>query len=101
MLATRYPERLRNMPDDVPHGGAGRRAPNLETRVALLEAALDEIRTELKAIRAEVASLRLDMAEMKGRLATVPSTFQLIYIQIAFILATFAGAVGILRFAPH
>jgi len=87
------------MPDDVPQGGSGRRNPGLETRVALLEAAIEEIRAELKAIRTEISALRLDVAEMKGRLANIPTTFQLFYMQGGLILAIFAAAFGLLRLA--
>ena len=46
------------MPDDVARGGgSGRRNPGFETRVALLEAAVEEIRVELRAIRAEISAL--------------------------------------------
>jgi hypothetical protein len=60
-----------------------------------LEAAVDEIRADVKAIR-------LDLAEIKGKLSNVPTTFQLVFMQAALILAIFAGAFGLLKLAsPH
>ena len=91
------------MPDESRGGSDFPRDHGLEARVALLEAAVMEIRTELKAIRADVASLRLEVAEIKGRLANMPTTFQLVYMQAAIVIAVFGGAVGssfaLLRFA--
>jgi hypothetical protein len=60
-----------------------------------LEAAID-------AIRADVRAIRLDLAEIKGKLSNVPTTFQLVFMQAALILAIFAGAFGLLKLAaPH
>jgi hypothetical protein len=87
------------MPDDVPTGGgSGRRNPSLEARVALLEAAVDEIRTELKAIRGELANLKtvpLELAEIKGRLSNLPTTFHLVFMLATFVVAAFVGATGL------
>jgi hypothetical protein len=59
----------------------------------MLEAAVAEIRKELQAIR-------LDLAEIKGKLSNVPTTFQLVFMQSGLILAVFAAAFALLRFAP-
>jgi hypothetical protein len=77
------------MPDDIPPtGGSGRRNPGLEARVAVLEAAVDDIRSDLKAIR-------VDLARMDGKLSNVPTTFQLVFMQAAIIVAVFGGAIGL------
>jgi len=60
---------------------------------------IDEIRKELVAIR-------MDLSEIKGRLANIPTTFQLVFMLVAFIVASFVGATGlslaVLRLAsPH
>ncbi len=90
------------MPDEVHSGGDYPQGPGVEARLTLLETAVAEIRIELKAIRGELAALRVDVAEMKGRLTNIPTTFQLIYMQTAFVLAIFAAAFTLLRFgAPH
>jgi hypothetical protein len=76
-------------------GGSGPNDPGTGARIARLEGAIDEVRTDLKAVR-------LDVAEIKGKLSNVPTTFQLVFMQAALILAIFAGAFGLLKFAsPH
>jgi hypothetical protein len=87
------------MPDEARSGGDFPREPGLETRVAMLEAAVAEVRAELKAIRSDLASIRLEVAEIKGRLANMPTTFQLVYMRAAIVVAVFGGAIG-LSFAP-
>ena len=76
----------------------------MEARLGRLEDAVDEIRAELKAIRADMASIRQELAEMRGemrgRFANLPTTFQLIYMQGGFVLAIFAAAFALLRYAP-
>jgi uncharacterized coiled-coil protein SlyX len=80
------------------------RVSALETRLARVELVLDEIRAELKAVRADLTGLRVEVAElraeMRGRLTNIPTTFQLVYMQGAFVLAIFAAAFALLRFAP-
>jgi hypothetical protein len=71
-------------------GGSGPHDPGTEVRVAALEAAFREIRADIRAIR-------LDLAEVKGKLSNVPTTFQLVFMQAALILAIFAGAFGLLN----
>jgi hypothetical protein len=73
-------------------GGSGPYDPGTEARVAKLEAAVDEIRADVKAIR-------LDLPEIKGKLSNVPTTFQLVFMQAALILAIFAGAFGLSKLA--
>ena len=83
---------------------AWRPAPAVEARLGRLEDAVDEIRAELKTIRADMASIRQELAEMRGemrgRFANLPTTFQLIYMQGGFVLAIFAAAFALLRYAP-
>ena len=71
--------------------------------MAEFEIAAEEIRTDLKAIRAELTSLRVDVAEIKGRLANIPTSFQLVFMLAAFAVATSIGATGlslaVLRFS--
>ena len=94
------------MPDEVHSGGSPRdqsmeaRVSAVEARLARLEAAVDEIRAELKAMRAEMTMLRLDVARIEGRLQNIPTTFQFVYMQGGFVLAIFAAAFALLRYAP-
>jgi hypothetical protein len=70
----------------------------LETRVAVLEAAVTEIRTELKAIREDLANLKnvpIELAEIKGRLSNIPTSFQLVFILATFAVTSFLGATGL------
>jgi hypothetical protein len=70
----------------------------LEARVAALEVAASEIRTELKAIREELANLKnvpIDLAEIKGRLSNIPTSFQIVFILAAFAVTSFVGATGL------
>ena len=71
-------------------GGSGPNEPGVETRVAILEAAVNDIRRDLQAIR-------LDLAEMKGKLSNVPTTLQLVFMQAGLILTIFAAAFGLLK----
>ena len=93
------------MPDEVNSGGEFPKDPGLETRVAMLEAAMGEIRAELKAIHAELArfarleigmdQLRQDLAEIRGRLTNIPTNFQIAFMLATFTVATFIGATGL------
>jgi hypothetical protein len=87
------------MPNDVPQSGrSGRRSPDLEARVALLEVAVNEVRIELKAIRQELANLKnvpTELAEIKGRLSNLPTSFQLVFILATFAITTFVGPTGL------
>ena len=98
------------MPDEVHSGGdpprdqsVEARVSALETRLARVEVVLDEIRAEFKAMRADLAGLRVEVAElcaeMRGRLTNIPTTFQLIYMQSAFVLAIFDASFAQLKFA--
>ncbi|MFG1376980.1 hypothetical protein [Xanthobacter autotrophicus] len=63
----------------------------MEARVARLEDDMKEIRSDLKA-------LRIDVAEMKGRVASLPTTWQL----ITLVFGILGGAFLILKFGvPH
>jgi hypothetical protein len=91
------------MPDDVPQGGrSSRRNPDLEARVALLEVAVNEIRSELKAIREELADLkkiRLELAEIKGKISNMPTTITLLGIVVTVLAAGFGMALAVARLA--
>jgi hypothetical protein len=91
------------MPDEVHSSGDYPSGPSLEARVsavearlARVEAAIDSIQKELQAIRVDIAEMR---AEMRGRLTNIPTTFQLIYMQTAFVAAIFAASFALLKFA--
>ena len=88
-----------DVPDDIPQGGrSSRQSPDLEARVALLEVAVNEIRSDLKGIREELANLKnvpLELAEIKGRLSNIPTSFQLVFILATFAVTTFVGATGL------
>lgn len=51
-------------------------------------------------MHAELTALRLEVAEIRGRLQNIPTIFQLIYMQGGLIVAIFAAAFALLRFAP-
>jgi hypothetical protein len=70
----------------VSHGGSGPHDPSVEARLARLASVVDAI--------------RLDLAEIKGKLSNMPTTFQLVYMQGGFVLAIFAAAFTLLRYAP-
>jgi len=80
------------------------RVSAVEARLARLEAAVDEIRAELKATRADMAAMHQELAEMRGemrgRFSNLPTTFHLFYMQGGFVLAIFAAAFALLRYAP-
>ncbi len=53
-------------------------------------------------IRGDLRTIRIDLDEIKGKLSNVPTTFQLVFMQAALILAIFVGAFGLLKLAaPH
>jgi hypothetical protein len=58
----------------------------------------DDIRLAIAELKAD---LKADLAEIKGRLSNLPSTAQLLFMQIGIILAIFAGAFGLLKMAGH
>ena len=69
-------------------GGSGSNDPPVEARLVRLEAAVDAV--------------RLDLAEIKGKLSNMPTTFQLVFMQVAVILTVFFGAFALLKFGfPH
>jgi len=67
---------------------------------ALAQHALPDLVTK-DDLRLAVAELKADLAEIKGRLANLPSAAQLLFMQIAIILAIFAGAFGLLKITGH
>lgn len=72
--------------------GSGPRDPTVEARLAALEAMVREIQRELQAIHVELAEIK---GEIRGKLANLPTTFQLVFMQAGFILAAFAAAFGL------
>jgi hypothetical protein len=92
-----------NMPDDVPRaGGSGRAGPDLEARVALLETAVLDTRSELKAIRGELADLkpiRLELAEIKGKISNMPTTATLLGLIVTILAAGFGMSLAVVRLA--
>jgi hypothetical protein len=83
-------------------GGSGPHDPGMEQRMTSLEGAVGEIRSDLKNILRDIQRVSLDVAEIKGKVSNVPTTFQLIYMQIGFILAIFAASFALLKLAlPH
>jgi hypothetical protein len=58
----------------------------------------DDLKLALTDLKAD---LKADLAEIKGRLTNLPSATQLLFMQIAIILAIFAGAFGLLKITGH
>lgn len=81
----RGPERAHSQP--LPPGGGGGTYDPMEARVAKLEDDMKEVRSDLKAIR-------IDLAELKGRVASLPTTWQM----ITLVFGILGGAFLILRF---
>ena len=90
------------MPDEVHNGGDLPRDQSMEARVSALEARLARVEVAIEGIRKELQAIRVDLARIEGRLANIPTTFQFVYMQGGFVLAIFAAAFALLRFAaPH
>ena len=87
------------MPDEVHGGGDVPRDPSIEARVSALETRLDRLEAAIEELRKELQALRVDLvefrAEMRGRLANIPTTFQLVFMLTTFTVATFVGATGL------
>lgn len=66
----------------LPSGGGGGTYEDMEARVKRLEEDGKDIRSDLKAIR-------LDLAEMKGRLNSMPTTWQMVGFVVALAVAIF------------
>ena len=64
-----------------------------------LRAEMGGLRTEMGGLRAEMGQLRVDVAEIKGAMRNLPTTFHMIFMQSAFVLAVFAAAFVLLRMA--
>ena len=56
-------------------------------------------RSEMGQLRREMGELRVDVAEIKGAMRNLPTTFHMIFMQSAFVLAVFAAAFVLLRMA--
>jgi len=56
-------------------------------------------RSEISELRGEMGQLRVDVAEIKGAMRNLPTTFHMIFMQSAFVLAVFAAAFVLLRMA--
>lgn len=74
----------------LPPGDGGGTSGIMEARVGRLEEDMKEIKSDLK-------SLLRDVAEIKGRVASLPSTWQL----ITLVLGIFGSAFVIVRFGLH
>ncbi len=57
---------------------------------------ISDLRDEL---RPEMGQLRVDVAEIKDAMRNLPTTFHMIFMQSAFVLAVFAAAFALLRMA--
>lgn len=65
---------------------------------AMMEARVARIEDDMKEIRADLKAIRIDVAEMKGRVASLPTTWQL----ITLVFGILGGAFLILKFGfPH
>ena len=58
-----------------------------------------ELRGEMGQLRREMGELRVDVAEIKGAMRNLPTTFHMVFMQSAFVLAVFAAAFVLLRMA--
>jgi hypothetical protein len=75
-------------------GGSGPNDPDVEARLSRLETAVNNVQRDLQALRESVA--RID-----GKISNLPTTFQLIYMQLGLILTIFALAFALLKLAQH
>src|SRR5438309_2160316 len=60
---------------------------------------VSELRAEMGGLRTEMGELRVDVAEIKGAMRNLPTTFHMVFMQSAFVLAVFAAAFTLLRVA--
>ena len=60
---------------------------------------MGQLRGEMGQLRREMGELRVDVAEIKGAMRNLPTTFHMIFMQSAFVLAVFAAAFVLLRMA--
>ena len=74
-------------------GGSGPEDPMLEARVARLE-------DDMKDVKASLKSIELSLAEIKGRMSSIPTSFQLMTMVITTWSAGAAIVFTLLRFAP-
>lgn len=73
-----------NGPDDP-------QPPDMEARVAKLEADMSEVKGDLK-------SLLKDVSEIKGRVASMPTAWQLLGMNLTIVLAVMGATFAIIRF---
>jgi hypothetical protein len=84
----------------------------MEARVARLEDDMREIKTDLKALREEMRSgfdglrrdlqaIAVEIAEIKGRVAYLPTVWQINLQMIGLIFTVLGGAFVILKYGLH
>jgi hypothetical protein len=73
-------------------GGGGPHDPTMEIRLAHLETDVATMRADLSATRADLGATRVDMAYIRGRLESLPTTWQM----IGTVLAGNIGLAGLL-----
>ena len=83
------------MPNEAGSGGDFPKSPGLEARVSAVEARLARVEAAIDELRKELIAIRMDLSEIKGRLANIPTTFQLVFMLAGFIVASFVGATGL------
>lgn len=83
------------MPNEVSGGGDRPQASSLETRVSALEARLARLETAVDELRKDVQALNVALARVDGKISSLPTTFQLVFILAGFTVATFVGATGL------
>lgn len=76
-------------PIDIPPSGP--QPPDMEARVAKLEADMSEVKSDLK-------SLLKDVSEIKGRIASMPTAWQLLGMNLTIVLAVMGATFAIIRF---
>lgn len=93
-------------------GGGGGTLDPMEARVARLEEDMREIKADLKALREEMRSgfkelgenfnkVALDVAEIKGRVAQLPTVWQINFQMIGLIVTVMGGAFLIVKYGIH
>lgn len=93
-------------------GGGGSTFDPMEARVTRLEEDMREIKADLKALRDEmrrgfndlgesVHKLAVDVAEVKGRVAHLPTVWQINLQMIGLIFTVMGGAFLIVKYGMH
>jgi len=102
-----------NLPKpSLSEGGGGSTFDPMETRVARLEEDMREIKADLKALRdemrsgfqdlsREISNLAVNVAEIKGRVAHLPTVWQINLQMIGLIFTVMGGAFLIVKYGMH